>query len=242
MMKKILLVFMFSLGFASSAIITAQTFTVAHDTVTTFVGGYANIHNNITNPSSSALPISWKVKATNFPADWLTPSAIGVCDACTCISNAGNLLWNSTTSTGSTYSCTYGASATNDFHLQLDLTSATSGGSHWLTVTLIETGAPPKDITFVINKVPVALPTVSNNSDMVIYPNPARDELNVVFDANADVANIAVYNIIGKVMTMYRVSGASANLNIENIPSGIYFVRLINSKGSIVHTKKFTKQ
>ena len=45
-MKKILLGFL--LGVLSPAVINAQSFTVAHDTVTQSVGGYANIHNNIT--------------------------------------------------------------------------------------------------------------------------------------------------------------------------------------------------
>ena len=242
-MKKILLGVMFSIGLASSAFVTAQTFTTAHDTVSTFVGGFANIHNNITNTTTGALGIQWRVIGSNFPADWLTVSALGICDACTCITNSSNALWNPGTSTGTTYSCTYAASATNDFHLQLDLTAATTVGTRWITVRINDVGSSTtKDITFVINKVPVSLPSVANNSDMVIYPNPAHDELNVVFDASSDVKNIAIYNIIGKVMNVYKVSGSSANLNLENMPSGIYFVRLLNSTGNVVVTKKFTKQ
>ena len=41
---------------------------------------------------------------------------------------------------------------------------------------------------------------------------------------------------------VYKVNGNSANMSLENMPGGIYFVRLVNSAGNIVATKKFTKQ
>jgi hypothetical protein len=75
-----------------------------------------------------------------------------------------------------------------------------------------------------------------------LYPNPANSEVNVVYDEAADIKSIGIYNIIGKLMTVYKVSGKSANLNIENIPAGIYFVRLLNGQGQVVVTRKFTKQ
>ncbi len=83
----------------------------------------------------------------------------------------------------------------------------------------------------------------SSNGEISMYPNPAHNELNVIFDAASDVKNILVYNIIGRVMSVYKITDSnSANLNLENIPSGIYFVRLINSHGEMVATRKFTKQ
>ena len=93
------------------------------------------------------------------------------------------------------------------------------------------------------NKVPTAVTNINNQeSNILLYPNPAREELNVVFSATADIKTIAVYNIIGKVLVVYKVTGDSANMNLENIPSGIYFVRLTNSHGDVVVTRKFTKQ
>lgn len=237
-MKKILLGFL--LGILAPSFAGAQAFTVAHDTVTQSVGGFGNVHNNITNTTASGLPISWHVIASDFPLDWLATSACGICDACTCVTNSGYQIWNPTTSTGTTYNCTYGASATNDFHLQLDLSAATSTGSHWMTVRVTEPGGGAKNMTFIINKVPVGIANVVNANDVNVYPNPAHDEVNVVF--NGDVKNIVIANIIGSVMTVNRVNGSSANLSLENMPSGIYLVKLINSQGNIVATKKFTKQ
>ena len=43
-------------------------------------------------------------------------------------------------------------------------------------------------------------------------------------------------------MSIYRAGGNSANMSVENMPAGVYFVRLINNRGDIVATRKFTKQ
>ena len=117
-------------------------------------------------------------------------------------------------------------------------------GTHYLVVRLTDTSTGyNKDVRYIITKAPTGVENVSNAAENVkLYPNPASNEINVVYDANADVKNIAVYNIIGKVVSVYKVAGPSANLNIENIPSGIYFVRLYNSNGNVVVTRKFTKQ
>ncbi len=249
-MKKLLpaLIGLFSL--LSGFMLDAQTFTVPYDTV--IVPPFSNSAaptDNITNITGNNLTIRWHVIATDFPADWLTASAFGICDAQTCRDNGTNGLWNLSTTSGSFYNATYYANAAHDstmlFDLTLNLMTSTNPGTHYVTINLTDmgTGNYSKNITFLITKIPTSVPSVPTGvSEVVLYPNPAHDELNVVFDANSDVKNIAIYNIIGKVMAVYKVSGSSANLNMENIPSGIYFVRLYNSNGNILSTKKFTKQ
>ena len=246
-MKKAILYFLCAFGLMAPAIINAQTFTVQHDTVyQTYAPG--NINDFITNISSSNIYIKWRVTDCDFAADWLVDSVFGICDNASCRFNSSDQLWNPTTRSGSVFtSATYAPSVVGDFHLSLDLTLA-SPGTHHVTINLIDgtggLGAYSKQITFYITKASTGVPTISNGSnDLLIYPNPAHDELNVVYDPSADVKTIAVYNIIGKVMTVYKVSDpAGANLNIENIPSGIYFVRFMNSHGEAVVTRRFTKQ
>jgi hypothetical protein len=245
-MKKILLSLYISLGLAASLCSYGQSFTTTTDTVRAFVGGAAVLHNDITNHTSGTLNLSWHVKITDFPNDWATPGALGLCDGNLCRGNTGDtLLWNVAMHvTGTTFTCGYSSGTTGTFDYTPDLSAATSPGTHYITVTVSDPASLySKDITWVINKVPVAVPTVSNAvNDVSLYPNPAHDEVNIVYDESADIKNIAVYNIIGKVMSVYKVTSTSANLSLENIPSGVYFVRLINSKGGVVMTKKFTKQ
>ena len=245
-MKKILLGLISFLGLFAPVILQAQTFTVPLDTVYATVNTTAVIHNDITNTSASNLTLRWHVIATSFPADWLTSIAFGICDNNMCRGNtADTLLWRTATSTsGNTFiTNAYIPSVPGTYDLSLDFTSA-SVGNHWVTVAIVDPGSLyTKNVTFIINKAAAAVTNInSTENEVVLYPNPARDELNVVYSPNADVKTIAVYNIIGKVMAVYKVTNTSANLSLENIPSGIYFVRLSNSHGDVVVTRKFTKQ
>lgn len=239
-MKKILLALMILLGLSSPSILKAQDFSVA-DTVFYTVGSTGSFYDDITNNLNRPLTIVWHVDTTNFPSDWLDSAALGICDNSVCRANGGGVLWNGTSGTSYT-SAPYAADTTGPFDYSPDLSAATTVGTFYLKVKL-QDASYSKITTFVITKPPLGVPNVKNASnDIILYPNPANNELNVVYSANADVKNIAVYNIIGKVLTVYKVAGSSANLNIENIPSGIYFVRLYNSQGNVVVTRKFTKQ
>ena len=247
-MKNISTILLGVLIMFSAVVMKAQTFTVAQDTMSVTVAKTAIPDDNITNKTDSNITLLWHVTATNFPADWLTAAAFGICDNHVCRSNGSNVLWNATTTTGTTYTSTYHANSTHDsedvFGLSLDLSGVASLGTHWVTINIQHPATSySKNITFLINKIATGIPSVTHASnEIVLYPNPAHDELNIVYDESADIKNVAVYNIIGKVMTIYKVAGNSANLNLENIPSGIYFIRLVNSKGNVVGTRKFTKQ
>jgi len=83
---------------------------------------------------------------------------------------------------------------------------------------------------------------IDNSTPIVLYPNPAVSELNITFPAAASVKTIAIYNMIGKAMVVYKVTGTSANLDLESIPSGNYYARFINTEGAVIATRKFTRQ
>ena len=214
----------------------AQSFTMQHDTVSFGTGGLYNAMNELTNPSATApITIQWRIVGTDFPADWKTNS--GICDAVNCYTSA-------TVYSGANFSCIYNPGI-GDFHLQMDHGSTTSTGTHYVKV-LLNNAAIPTDtalVTFIVSKIPASVTSANSVRDIAVYPNPAINELNVVYDASADIKSIAVYNIIGRALTVYKVTNnSSANLKLDNIPSGVYFIRLMNSAGEIVGTKKFTKQ
>ena len=219
------------------------------DTVYATVEGTTIVEDTVKILSSSGVRLKWHVMSSNFPSDWLSESAFGICDNNSCYYNIGGDLWNGisgNTFTSDLYTMPspplgpYG-----DYHLALNFSSV-STGTHYVTISLTDVLSSPstsQTTTIIISK-PYAssVPSVANTDNTVIYPNPATSELNVVYDASADIKSIAVYNIIGKIMSVYKVEANSANLNLSNLPSGIYFVRLVNSHGEVVVTKKFTKQ
>lgn len=243
-MKKIFILFSI-IAALSSTIVKAQSFSVTHDTINySWPNGYPStikIYDYIINPGATpadSIYLKWKIISSDFPSDWIDNT--GICDNNSCYSMSTVLA-----SSGMNTSRAYHIGTTGDFHLQIFLATATTNGCYYATIRLYNVAVPTDSATatFIVCKVPTAVPTVKPAEDINIYPNPATSELNVVYDASADVKNIAVYNIIGKVMTVYKVtSNSSANLNLENIPSGIYFVRLMNAHGQVVATRKFTKQ
>jgi len=232
-MKKIILsVFTALCAFAATSA-TAQDFTTATDTVYYTVGGSINVHNDIVAQVSS-VKIAWNVVYNNIPSDW--KNGFGICDNVACY--PASVLNGTTTDTTAVFSTTC------DFHLQLDLRSATTSGTYYVTLHLMEVGGAGtmKNITFAINKWPTGINKVNKNTDVMLYPNPAANEVNLVFDPNAEIRSAAVYNLIGKQVSAYRITGNSAKLDLGNVPSGIYFVRLMDAQGNIVTTKRFTHQ
>lgn len=227
----------------SSYISSAQSFSVQHDTVYFKYSGTEiatvadGIINRSTNPEDS-ITLAWKVLATDFPSDWQAKS--GLVDNKNVYTFIG--LWP----TGAlSYSNKYPIGP-GDFHLLTDLSAAVSTGTHYITIRMYNYAVPTDSATetYVISYSTVGVQGVAKpQNEVVLYPNPAQNDVNIVYDPAADVKNITVYNIIGKTMAVYKVSNSSsANLDLGNIPSGLYFARLTNTGGAIVATKKFTKQ
>lgn len=245
-MKKIFILFLIAVGFLSSSASNAQfSFSKWKDTVAiNYIpgSGVTNTVDSIINPGSFGVTLRWAVINCNFPADWFANGTVGLCDnqLCTNVSS----LWPSG---ASRTSGAYSAHTTNgDYHLQFGLPGGSTNGTFYITAKLLNASAAADSttITFAVTYTGVAgvQGVVKGSDEISLYPNPATTDVNIVFDAIADVKTVAIYNIIGKVMSVYKVSGNSANLSLENVPSGIYFARLMNSQGEIVATRKFTKQ
>jgi hypothetical protein len=230
-MKRILLT-TYSL-FCFAGLSFAQ-FSIA-DTVRSWTNGAAQFNDYITTTGN--VYVYWKVVATNFPSDWLP--GLSICDNYTCITNGSSqLLWNGTTG-NMQKSAQY--SGTGDFHM-MNTFASVSTGTYWLTVRLTDSSGTIRNTTFVISHPTTGIGTISKTDEINIYPNPALNEINVQFGESLDIKNISVCNIIGQVLNVYKVSGNSARLSLENMPAGVYFVRLINSQGNVVATRKFNKQ
>lgn len=229
-MKKILLGGLFVIGSLGAA--NAQSFHMhSGDTVRATLAGYAEVHNDIMNMTSSPISVQWSVISTSFPASWVSPS--GICDNYQCY--PPTIITSGSTQTTKPIA----GNTTASFDLQTDLSAVPAGGPYNIHVELKE-GTTTQYATFEITKYPTGVASVSRTTDnIVMYPNPARSELNVLFDGNV-VKNIVVYNLIGKAVKVYKVSGNSAKLDVDNLPSGIHFINLLDARGDIVATRKFT--
>jgi hypothetical protein len=227
----------------ASANVMAQSF-IMPDTVKMNASGFVDVHATVNNLTASPFKLQWRVIGNNLPSTAASP---GVCDNVGCYNMPD--LWPSS---ATKLSNTYASGIMGDIKLSVDFTNVTPiGGCYYVKIRANQQGGGAADTavtTFVACKIAptvttnVAVANVHNVNEVNLYPNPATNEINVVYDEAADIKSVAIYNLIGKLNNVYKVSGNSANLSIENLPSGIYFVRLMNTLGQTVVTRKFTKQ
>lgn len=95
------------------------------------------------------------------------------------------------------------------------------------------------DATFKISKVNLgsAFSDVSTNEVVVnalnVYPNPASDELNVVFDANS-ASSVELTDLTGKVVSVQtsKIGANTISFDVANVNAGVYFVTIKNAAGN----------
>tara|TARA_B110000046_G_scaffold14225_1_gene13839 strand:+ start:861 stop:2948 length:2088 start_codon:yes stop_codon:yes gene_type:complete len=129
------------------------------------------------------------------------------------------------------YSFDWSNDGTGDFDDDEDLIGLTSG---YYTVVVADSRLCQQILTFNIDD-QLGLDNVQKDN-VVVYPNPFKDVINIQSEGNFVYE---VYGINGVIIE----TGASLNnkiLNLEMLPSGIYFVNVNN--GSSTSTKKIVKQ
>jgi len=236
-MKKTLLLILSILtislqGFAQATFTTQNGDTAKQAWFTT--NQIVKVEQNITNQTSNPLKLKWNIIASNFPTGW---DFKGLCDNVTCYT--GSVI------NGGVYETDpYLPSTPGVYYADFDGDAAANNSWAYVRSHIRDTiNNYSKTVTFIAYKGALGITNVTRYDDeVVLYPNPARNNVNVLFEGNMGVRNIAIYNLIGKPVKIFKVQGNSAKLELAEIPSGIYFVRLINSQGKIVATRKLTRQ
>ena len=85
----------------------------------------------------------------------------------------------------------------------------------------------------------VGVPQMRDVSALSLFPNPATSQL-TVNNGDTPIQTIIVYNMLGKeVLKKTDVNNSSIELNLADLYSGIYFVKVTSAKS--VQVKKFVK-
>ena len=87
---------------------------------------------------------------------------------------------------------------------------------------------------------PIRIVQVLTRNEMVVYPNPANDEVNVSFKG-AKGQEVIVTNSMGQELDRMILSKEGfGTINTTNYPHGVYFIEVQGVSG--VETQKFTVQ
>ena len=76
-------------------------------------------------------------------------------------------------------------------------------------------------------------------NEISVYPNPAKDIVNITFSNNAECRSIDIYSIDGRLVveTFRETSLQSSTINIANLTPGLYLIKVRMSDG-----KEFTEK
>lgn len=81
----------------------------------------------------------------------------------------------------------------------------------------------------------------ANNNLLSINPNPANNFVTISLMAEpTETTTVYIINALGEIVLTEKVTSSNTTLNIDNLTSGIYFVKVESKNGSA--TKKFIKQ
>jgi hypothetical protein len=91
-----------------------------------------------------------------------------------------------------------------------------------------------------------ALPTpggineIADNSIYNIYPNPAKDVINVCSDLPLKNASIELYDVTGSLLYSSVLNSVQSEISIANLANGIYYMKV--KSDNKVEVKKFVKE
>lgn len=76
-------------------------------------------------------------------------------------------------------------------------------------------------------------PNIKSDSKVSLYPNPAKESLNIAFDEE-EIVKIIIFDLFGKEVLRRNVNGEAFNQNIilSEIPNGLYICNIVTKAGA----------
>ena len=77
-------------------------------------------------------------------------------------------------------------------------------------------------------------------NNVTLYPNPAKEFVDVRVDGDVNVIDMEVYDVYGKLINTVNVIDNMTRINVSGMANGMYFVRVKTEQGMV--TKRFVKK
>lgn len=81
----------------------------------------------------------------------------------------------------------------------------------------------------------IGVQEVENVNTISIYPNPAKDMININWSGKGSIRKVEIYNESAAKVLSINVYGFSANIPLNNLCSGLYHLVMTTDKGEIAH-------
>ena len=103
---------------------------------------------------------------------------------------------------------------------------------HAETIVLPDTSSIPPDTTL------AAIQTMATDLDILVYPNPTTDCLNISLPENLPITEAALYTLEGRKAADIPVPSRGVcrqiGYNLTALPSGVYLLRIVTPVGTVV--------
>ncbi len=226
----ILFLLTFAIGVSAQTIVpqeTSKTFLVTMD------GGDYTSSIYYDNNSSSDITVEWAVVASDLPSGWLQFVCIdgGQCYPPNITESPADENWV----------IPAGESRWIKLQLRADAESGAMPGTAEVTLRLNELGnsANGGDVTFFGQGITTSIKGVEDVS-VNIFPNPASDFIKLTNVSG--IANVEIYNLIGRKVLVENGISEGETLNISNLSKGMYLVRMLDDNNNVLTTRRISKR
>lgn len=69
------------------------------------------------------------------------------------------------------------------------------------------------------------LEKMNDSSTLLAYPNPASNELYLLFPAEVNEIEIRIFNVLGTLIKTQKIQHTNTRINVGNLATGLYFVK-----------------
>jgi hypothetical protein len=90
---------------------------------------------------------------------------------------------------------------------------------------------------------PAGINALNNNFQVPVFPNPFSSVINITIPGYIDIGkqvNVILFNTLGEQKNNWQIGIGDNKLDLSDLPSGVYFLRIITNSGTI--TKKIIKE
>jgi hypothetical protein len=131
------------------------------------------------------------------------------------------------------YSIFNGTIVCNNGALGAINTGVVLNGRALLTTGALSTSAVTVTMPTLCN--PIGISSIKAGKAVNIYPNPFSSSIDVVINDSWQISKcqLRVYNVLGKEVMNTSVTKETTTLNTSNLPSGVYFYRIIGNNKTI---------
>jgi hypothetical protein len=180
----------------------------------------------IKNTATTAKKFKWKRNVLNIASGWKSQ----ICDNRAC--------WSATLDTSIE---TIDLVPNGTSNLDVYITPNGKSGAATIEVKVTEVGNETNTVTgrYLFSSSATKSKDINKNvSNLRIYPNPTTEYFQLSDDDIID--KVVIYNIIGRQMRAYKVSD-NAKYYVNDLPDGLYIIRLQAANGSTVKTIRLSK-